>query len=256
MKPSPHREHLTIQLKNKIQEISNDFLTQHGFSYFQYLRCYYDGSASLLTNDTSLFEYTINKPPEKLLVSSFNKEHQNLHSYWFLWDEGIAHTPAWEIIREKFNIYHGITLVRRFKNYYDLIAFGLPEFYANSGTFYLNKLKAIEYFINNFDKNHRDLINLINQSPIMLPEYYRDDNYQKLCLTNNKIEIQTDKGLTYITPQEVACLRLLLQGASHKQIASILNISPRTVETYIARIKQRSGLSSSKELENLISVCP
>ena len=46
----------TFTLRDKIQEISNGFLNQYNLSYFQYLRCYSDGSVGLLINDTRLAE--------------------------------------------------------------------------------------------------------------------------------------------------------------------------------------------------------
>jgi DNA-binding CsgD family transcriptional regulator len=248
-------DHPTIQLKPKIQEICVDFLNQFGFSYFQYLRCYADGSVTLLTNNTSLTEYFAEIDNQPVVFSSYTEEHENLHSYWFLWDEELPTYPV-SLAKNKFNIHNGLTLVRRSKTYYDMIAVALPEHCNNAGSFYLNKMKAIEQFITSFDRNNKDLINLINANPLVLPTNYRDINYQKLCLTNNRVKINGANGPSYLTSQELACLRLLLQGNSYKQIGVILEISDRTVESYILRIKHRTGFKYHNQLESLISICP
>jgi len=249
------QDHPTLTLKGKIQELSQNFLNSFGFSYFQYLRCFADGSIALLTNNTGLMEYfkQVNNSP--VVFSSFSKEHENTPSYWFLWDEELPREPV-RLAREKFNIRNGLTLVRRSKTYYDMIAVALPQDPANAGSFYLNKLKAIEQFIKEFDKDNKDLITLVSKNPISLPTAYRDVNYKELCLTQGKVEIQGKKGKTYITTQELACLRYLFQGASYKEIAYLLELSPRTVETYLARIRQRTGLYSPFALERVLSSCP
>lgn len=246
-------DHPTFLLKPKINEVCKNFLTQFGFNYFQYLRCYADGSIGFLTNNTGVFEYFQQMDNSRLVFSSFENENSAAHSYWFLWDEKLPTEPV-RIAREKFNIRNGLTLVRRSKDYYDMIAVALPYEQENPGTFYLNKMKAIEQFINEFDIDNKDLLKIMSKNPIALPERYRDVNYQYMCLPNGKIEIAGKYGMTYITARELACLRLLCYGASHKTIAQSLEISSRTVETYINRVKHRTGFISS-EIERKI-ICP
>lgn len=248
-------DHPIFTLKNKIQELSNDFLTNFGFNYFQYLRCFSDGSIGLLTNNTGLIEYFEHIDNSPVVFSSFSGEHENAHSYWFLWDEALPEFPV-SLAREKFNFHNGITLVRRSKNYYDMIAVALPKEQANTGSFYLNKLKVIEQYINDFDKQNKDLISLMNENRVLLPFKYRDVNYETLCLVKGRINFHGKYGLTYITSQELSCLRLLFQGYSYKETALFINLSPRTVETYIHRIKQRTGFLVLSEIERALSLCP
>ncbi len=233
--------------------MSASFLKTFGFNYFQYLRCFADGSIGLLTNNTCLIKYFQQLDHSPLVFSSFENEHENAHSYWFLWDEDLPEAPV-QIAREKFNIRNGLTLVRRSKNYYDMIAVALPSEQANPGRFYLNKLKAIEQFANEFDANNQDLIKLMNKNPIALPEACRDANYESICLTKGRLKVAGKYGMTYITTQELACLRLFIQDASHKKIAQALEISSRTAETYLLRVKQRTGLATRSEIERMLSL--
>ena len=243
--------HPTFLLKNKVHEASKNLLEAFGFNYFQYLRCFSDGSISCLTNNTGLFEYFQHINNEPVVFSSFENEHENAHSYWFLWDEELPSTPV-QIAREQLNLHHGLTLVRRNKDYYDMIAVALPYEQENPASFYLNKLKAIEQFIFNFDLENKELIHLLNQNRIALPKAYRDVNYKEMCLTGGRIQVTGTMGATYLTVQEIACLRLLLQGATHKQIAKVLELSSRTVETYLLRVKRRTGCSSLMEMERML----
>ncbi|VEB33974.1 helix-turn-helix domain-containing protein [Legionella cherrii] len=243
--------HPIFLLKNKIQEVSKNLLDGFGFNYFQYLRCFADGSINCLTNNTGLFEYFQHIENEPVVFSSFENDHEKSHSYWFLWDEELPSTPV-QIAREKFNMHNGLTLVRRSKNYYDMIAVALPYEQENAGSFYLNKLKAIEQFTFDFELQNKELIQELNKNPVALPEAYRDVNYKDICLTQGRIPVIGRSGPTYLTVQELTCLRILLQGATHKQIAQFLELSPRTVDTYLLRIKQRTGYSSKLEMERML----
>lgn len=43
------QNHPVFQLSENVSEACQNFLTTHGLNYFQYLRCYKDGSFSLFT---------------------------------------------------------------------------------------------------------------------------------------------------------------------------------------------------------------
>jgi len=48
--------------------------------------------------------------------------------------------------------------------------------------------------------------------------------------------------------QEKQCLKYLLHGKTNKEIAKLLNLSPRTVEEYVNRLKLKSGCQYKREL--------
>lgn len=249
------RDNPTLQLKAAIGKICGPFLNQHGLSYFQYLRCFPDGLFSLLTNHTGCFEEFSQMKNTPLIYSSFTSEHEQNHAYWFLWDEELPDFPV-NYVREKHGLHHGLTLVRRSKNYYDMIAVALPHAKRNIGSYYLSKQKAIETFINEFEMNNRELIDKTSKIPIILPEPCRDRNYHKICLSSGNITLLGAEGYFQLTTQELSCIKLLKQGLSYKEIGKQLSISWRTVETYLSRAKQKSRTTSRKALIRLLDTCP
>jgi two-component system, LuxR family, response regulator FixJ len=54
-----------------------------------------------------------------------------------------------------------------------------------------------------------------------------------------------------LTPREQAVMRLLAEGLQHRDIAERLNISPRTVEVYKARMMQKLQLRTLAEVVRL-----
>jgi DNA-binding NarL/FixJ family response regulator len=50
-----------------------------------------------------------------------------------------------------------------------------------------------------------------------------------------------------ITPRDQQVLRLLVQGCSNKEIASPLNISPRTVKQHLRTLFLRAGIKEGRK---------
>ena len=50
-----------------------------------------------------------------------------------------------------------------------------------------------------------------------------------------------------ITPRDEQVLRLLVQGGSNKEIASQLNISPRTVKQHLRTLFLRAGIREGRK---------
>lgn len=243
-------KHPLLQMAPKVREVSEAFFNTHGFNYFQYLRCYKDGNISLLLSDPSLFLKFIHIETP-LIFSSFKENHAPQQSYWFLWDEELSHAPI-KLAKEEHQWHHGLTLVKRHRDYYDMIAVAMAKDCPNAASYYMNRMPAIEQFMTGFSHYAPHLFKTMLNNPILLPKENRDPNYQQLCLPkDNRLQF----GDVYITAQELKCLTLKLQGCSYKEIANAYQLSPRTVETYLNRIKVRSGISNKSQLQELINFC-
>jgi DNA-binding NarL/FixJ family response regulator len=55
-------------------------------------------------------------------------------------------------------------------------------------------------------------------------------------------------GQQMLSPRELAVLPLVAQGYSNREVAALLSLSPKTVETYKARALEKLGLSSRAAL--------
>lgn len=119
---------------------------------------------------------------------------------------------------------------------------------------FLNKLH--EKRDNLYDKNCKLTIDgnnndLNNHVEIILEAIGADINTSSEITLDNKDLIIFHKTLhtpVHLTDQQAACLKLLSQGKTSKEIARELNISYRTVEGYLAKIMESLDCSSSKEM--------
>jgi DNA-binding CsgD family transcriptional regulator len=245
------RNHPVYTLSSIIQEICDLFFKAYNFSYFQYLRCYPDGSISILINRTDLFESFVqhNYPT----LSSIDNQTMLKQNYFFFWDEALPTVPV-TMAREQHQLYHGMTWVRRYKNHYDMIGFAMPAEKRNIHAFYLNHHSILKQFVDDFEHQTHHLQKLVEKNKIYPPPYLHDANCQKLCLPNNrkKIYISTQDINTHLTNQEFFTLQLLSEDKSFKEIAQILDISHRTTETYIDRIRVRTGINNQRDLIKLL----
>jgi DNA-binding CsgD family transcriptional regulator len=84
---------------------------------------------------------------------------------------------------------------------------------------------------------------------LILPEkFFRHTfDYDLAQLDTENKPLSSEPSIDF-TPRELDCIVLLMQGYTFKMIASKLGISPRTVETYIENIKQKTGCFSKGEL--------
>ena len=65
-----------------------------------------------------------------------------------------------------------------------------------------------------------------------------------------------EDGTLYLTQREADCIYYLIQGLTIKQTAVELLLSPRTVEFYLKRIKEKFGGKNKKELLAFIKESP
>lgn len=59
-------------------------------------------------------------------------------------------------------------------------------------------------------------------------------------------------GANKLTPRESEVVRLATEGKSNREIAELLSIGERTVETHIAAIFDRFDLTSRRQLAGLV----
>ncbi len=67
-------------------------------------------------------------------------------------------------------------------------------------------------------------------------------------LKTGKQPEQTERSQGHLAPREMEILRLLAEGKANKEIAALLGITVRTVETHRAKIMLKLGLHSLAEL--------
>ncbi|MBX9805766.1 MAG: helix-turn-helix transcriptional regulator [Alphaproteobacteria bacterium] len=243
--------HSLYGLTPQVQDFFNDFAMAQEFSYFQYARMFHDGSTLLLLNRVDIFNKFMDLGFGS--YSSIREEDKSRCSYSFFWDEDLPEDPV--SVGRSFHVYNGMTLLRRSRHYYDMIAFARQTPCDRPGGFYLTRIGALENFAHSFETKFGHILNEPEPHLIKPPVHQQDPNRDLICLGNKGITIQGRMGETHLTPREIDCLQLWARHLTMKEIGKHLQVSPRTVETIFNRARMRSGYSL-RELVTVLAICP
>lgn len=99
-----------------------------------------------------------------------------------------------------------------------------------------------------------DLVNLDSKRlefvrQIGIGKYASNNTAKLLSLDNPTFIIHKDTHEPlFLSPQQIKCLSLISYGKSIKETAQAMNLSPRTVEHYLNRVRKILGCRNNKEL--------
>ena len=94
----------------------------------------------------------------------------------------------------------------------------------------------------------------MNQEILLWQEAHQKQlSYHQSLTTPNRYLFELNGKQQFISRREFDCLTYLVQGYSLKAIANALELSPRTIETYLARAQQRLNCYSKLALMDLFT---
>ncbi|MGB0935373.1 MAG: helix-turn-helix domain-containing protein [Alphaproteobacteria bacterium] len=78
-------------------------------------------------------------------------------------------------------------------------------------------------------------------------DHLKDPDRHKMLL-RDQFELVSEVGTCHITLREYQCIQGIKAGKTYKEIAREMGVSPRSVESYLQRLKVRSGLQTRAQL--------
>jgi DNA-binding CsgD family transcriptional regulator len=162
------------------------------------------------------------------------------------------------------NIWHNLYIATfHDDNAVELFGFSMTKRDVGAASFYINNMQLLERFIEYFKEKASDLIDTKDKSKLAYfgqsfnfygesVDNVIDDKVMKF-LNVTGIENNTFNGkekILTLAPREIECLKYLALGKNVKQIASTLGLSPRTIEFYINKAKEKTGYTVRQELIN------
>jgi DNA-binding CsgD family transcriptional regulator len=262
-------------------EVLVEPLKEFGITYFSFSRVYKNGEIIFFCSDEEwlqvkfdygLFEYDGFFPCEDEIINNYNK-----HIY--TGDVSIVqNNKLFEFFYEN-DKWNSIDLYFRQNEYVDVAHFSSSRSNVGVINFYLNRVEQLYSFFNNFRVqfdneikkffigkyalnlelfHKKNINNIINDSLFEMIDdgnhFYGDclsridDGLKKILFLLNDKPICINGTNVTLTSREIECYYLLARGKSYKEIAQYLNISPRTVESYINHIKIKTGIQYKTSL--------
>lgn len=229
-----------------------------GVSGIFYARIYPDGTIINLANnaDWSAFYF------KQLAIGQY--QHQNIIdqlfnysgvSLWALNEEN----PIWQDAKQYFGYSSGVSICEEHAKFREVVGFYSEQDEKKMNHFYINQIDTLKRMKRFFILQAEELINSAEKERQTLNQQV----YPKLeslseSINLNNTSSQTEQtisvlhcntgALIALPSQRGNCLVNLLQGKSIKEIATSMQLSPKTIEHYLAILRKELGCRSSKEL--------
>lgn len=243
-------EQYSVKEDRKIKKICAP-LSSLGISYLWYYFIEADGKFGGLSNDIEYANYYFNS---KLHLNVPYYIHPSNFKSGYAFLPGAFADNYQIIVQGKFNVDHLFLILKAQENRVDGFAFYNRNLSLKSLPNYLENIELLERFIRYFKRETASYIREQSHSAFNIQkergqEFFSLDPSLALVKHSAKDRIFL-KEIYGLSPQEERCLELLKQGYTAQATGSILNISPRTVETYINNIKIKLKCNSKLELIN------
>lgn len=247
-----------IRHADDITQIVNEYFNQIELSYFGHVTVWPEGKYSItcMKHDWPIEIVTSDLPP-----ATYTRYHQITNKFIFpnMNQDNILGYPdgALKLAKDKYKILNPMLITRKYGDHNEAYGFDLHS--ERPYEFYLNNLDFFENFIHYYKDRASKIIHAANQHCILINKKYHKAMQNSATHSNQQDHINSIKTLKkyyvqyknsdiLLSEKEYHCLSLLAHGKKGKAIASELNISLRTVETYIDRIKVKFNLSQTQDL--------
>jgi len=232
---------------------------------FGYVKMFKDSTYLYLTNGLLKFQkkYFENIKDQGKV---FSKKTTNLYikdNYnYFIWPTEILSDPILSLFYSH-NIWHGLELCYKHYDFVEIFYFAFDCGCDDQTNFFMNNKDILCKFCDLFKLEAKDIIDCSDKSKLAIfknglnsqmftnpssKKQNREKNF--LCGLNSQQNIAPTKSIQF-SNQENNCIKLLAQGRTMKEIGRALNISPRTVESYIANVKNKTGYNFKSQIIDL-----
>lgn len=258
------KNHFTLNESTNIKSICMP-LEQYGISFFTYFRCYDDGSVIALVSDKDIYYHHFQ---QEYLMAPYIPENMLKDKFYYFASPNnvnVKFNEAYYEYTSKFKLLYPIYMFERYKGYVDIFVFATSDDDYKIINFYVNNMDILESFKLYFKDKAAKIVCKANKSRIVIPNCMRlnftglssnDDITKNVNFlkehTNNINHILKLHFNTKLTQRELQSLSCLLRGRTAAETAQTLNISPKTIESYIESVKNKLNCLTRSELFNKI----
>ncbi len=238
-------------------------------NHFTYLKQFNDGSRVSLSNKPEWIEdyYKLNLYNSSL----FEQKPSEYKSEFNIWI-GDYDLDVYRHGRLYYNTAHSITITEPQHNSCEHFLFSTAPEHQQAIQYLANNMDILYHFIAFIKDRGAHIFKSANNNKIAIPKPLEDSTeWQKYIDSKNyyaqmqqakklflkatpihryKFESGDNKGIQ-LTQREITCVTLLLKNKTAAETADIMNISRRTVESYLDNIRFKLNCNSKIELINL-----
>lgn len=222
-----------------------------GVPFFVYYSIDKKGNFGTLSNYTEQVEFYYS---EKLYLKEAYLSSPTLFRSGFTLKPLIPSPNYWDLCYTKFQASHMLLIQKTHGELLEGFIFSAPGINKDNVQVLVQQINLLEKFTHYFKREAASLIgNMLAEGYSVLKE--KGESFfhvpENLPLTIEKKNIEHFlNAILPLTKREHQCLELFKQGRSAQAVASILNISQRTVEHHYDSIRDKLGVQSKWDLLN------
>lgn len=237
--------------KNKINEICSPLSVYLNIPVFTYYCIEADGRFVYITNAIEFHEFYFQN---KLYVGNPYFGHPALFRSGQTISPCTMDEESKKILNSRFKADHFFLTLNANEEKVEGFIFANENVGQEKEVHYIEQLGLLEKFGKYFKNEAKDLIGKMHADQFNALDALgkeRFEAYQPIPLSNHNPDVMKFlKAVTGLSRQELRCLELFKQGKSAQGTAAVMEISPRTVESYFESIKNKLGCSSKYDLLN------
>ena len=232
-----------------------------GITYFSRVVIHENNAFSALANNPRFVSHYLENQYYNVDIHHAAKDPNNR---LILWDSIEIFGKSAQMHHEasSLGVNHTFTIIRSVgsEKHYNHFAIDRPGSQINQ--IYLTHLDLLEKFAEYFSEQVARSASLRNahiitfddaptpQPAFVLPENSQDQRQQFLEILKQQSNNQGNflEVLQSLPPQQFRCLQILMNGASIKEVARQLMLSPRTVEHHLEKIRKSLGVRTNRKL--------
>jgi DNA-binding CsgD family transcriptional regulator len=241
-----HDNHISIKSASEVEKICEELFNYSDINYFIFVRFYDDGTVVSLPTNYKWHQHFWRKKYQERSVIRLSEGINFWHSKEKLSD-------VCEDAVRNFHLDNRLDIVEREETYYDVFGFGSQPEKTQMIDYYFNHLDELRKFCLFFREKAKILIkNGDKRENRLIIEEIKQASFTKIISSekfSSKLNIQKYYLGNYIlSRREAECLILLLRGRTAVEIGNLLNISSKTSESYMEKIKNKLCCSNRAEL--------
>jgi LuxR family transcriptional regulator, quorum-sensing system regulator SolR len=267
------KKHVSLSFCKSISNICEPLSQHFNVTFFDFCRVFNDGSFFNLTSKGEWLEHFYRNQYFLLGADKFN---ECIKSRYFLWTEMEEKSiPQKQFLeaRNDFNIDHGVSIIEKHKDFYDIYNFAARRENYFIINFYLNNMDLLEKFTLYFRDKAQKLIQLSEANKITVgriitqdsigyckdePDFLYDLTRYLQTIEPKKYRIFDNNKEILLLKREFQCLQALARGKAIKKISGDLCLSPRTIEDFVSKLKDKLACNTKSMLidkaEKLITI--
>lgn len=241
-------------LKAHLSDLSHEFLNAFDLTHIWVSRYYFDGRYVDITNDLSWKEKMLCHRFYNSFITNFVEPLcvQRSNSLFLTWQADL--TSNIHLLRAALGhgILSGFNILKVNSDHIENYAFGSDKTILQVGSG-LPSREELEMFCLYLKENILQTMHLktpvlgnMKQHFSLLTSQLKSRKYSVPIPSSFSFHCNNKEG--NLTQQQITCLGLLARGYGCKEIARIIELSPRTVESYISNIKRKYDNPSTAKL--------